>query len=171
MARRGFIQSATNFPRNGSFPRMNKSSRALVWSQAGPGGGVALSTCPTCRLAWLEPQVFRVLLLCRLQLPLPLTVRNCQFGHFLDVFASPGKRRFALEGRVTTNVLVRNLDLEVDARMHDGGAQLAMDDTIVSTLHGDGTAISGFDSSEVSQGKAIPELVSPRARATGGSWD
>ena len=68
------------------FPRMNESSRALVRSQAGPEGGVALSTCPTCRLTKLELQVFRVLLLHRLQMPLLLTVRNCRCGHFLGVF-------------------------------------------------------------------------------------
>ena len=98
---------------------------------------------PTCRLTRLEPQVFRVLLLRRLQMPLPPTVRNCRCGYFLDVFGPHraacaragvlGKRGFALEsvtarvcreagGRVTTNVLVGDLDLEVPDRV--GGAQL-----------------------------------------------
>ena len=44
------------------------------------GGGVLLSTCPTCRLTRLEPQVFRVFLLRRFLLPLPLTVRDCRCG-------------------------------------------------------------------------------------------
>ena len=105
-------------------PRMNESPRALVRSQAGPGGGVALSTCPTCRFTLLEPQVFRVLLLRRLQLPLPLTVRNCRCGHFLDVVghhraacARAGvlsKRGFALES-VTARVC-----REAETRHHAG---------------------------------------------------
>ena len=106
------------------FPRMTESSRALVRSQAGPGGGVALSTCPTCRLTRLEPQVFRVLLLRRLQMPLPLTVRNCRCGHFLDVFghhraacARAGERGFALES-VTARVC--------RGRMHDDSKWLLM---------------------------------------------
>ena len=178
MAEQGLVQSPSIFPRDGSVS-LNEASRALVRSQAGTGGGVALSTCPTCRLTRFDAQVFRVLLMRRLQKPLPLTARNCRCGHFLDVFghhraacARAGvlsKRGFALEsatarscreagGRVTTNVLVRDLDLEglgpgqVDARRLEvavdglplfGGAQLAIDATIVSTLRDDGTARRG----------------------------
>ena len=130
-------------PRDGSVSQDERGIPALVRSQAGTGGGVALSTCPTCRLTRFDAQVFRVLLMRRLQMPLPLTARNCRCGHFLDVFghhraacARAGvlsKRGVALEsatarifreagGRVTTNVLVRDPDLEgpgpgqVDAR-------------------------------------------------------
>ena len=88
MATPGVIQSAPQFPRNGFVPRMNESSRALVvpsWARR-VRRGVALSTCPTCRVTRLEPQILRVLLLRRLQMPLPLTVHNCRCGHFLDVF-------------------------------------------------------------------------------------
>ena len=59
-------------------------------------------------------------------------------------------------GRVTTNVLLRDLDLEIadrtDARRLEvavdglplfGGAQLAIDATIVSPLRGDGSARRG----------------------------
>ena len=103
--------------------------------------------------------------------------RNCRCGHHLDVFghhraacARAGvlsRRGYALEsvmarvcreagGRVTTNVPVRDLDLEIadraDARRLEmavdglllfGGAQLAIDATIVSALRGDGSARRG----------------------------
>ena len=156
------------------FPQMTHASRALIRSQAGPGAGLALSTSPLCLLTRFPSQVFRVILLRRLQLPLPLTARNCRCGHHLDVFghhraacARAGvlsRRGFALEsviervcreagGRVTTNVLLRDLDLEIadrtDARRLEvavdglklfGGAQFAIDATIVSPLRGDGSA-------------------------------
>ena len=51
------------------FPRLSEAGRALVRSQAGPGSGLALSTCPTCRITSLDSHLFRVLLLRRLQLP------------------------------------------------------------------------------------------------------
>ena len=80
-----------------------------------------------------------------------------------------GRRGFAVEsvaaricrevgGRVTTNVLVRDLDLAApnvrDARRLDGrlpllyGAQLAVDTTLVSALHCDGSAIRGAPNSD-----------------------
>ena len=109
-----------------------------------------------------------MLLLRRLQLPLPLTVRSCQCGHFLDAHghhrtacARAGvlaRRGFSVEsvasricreagGRVSTNILVRDLDLDLedpgDARRLEvvvdglplhGGSQLAVDTTLVSAL-------------------------------------
>ena len=156
------------------FPGMNDASRALIRSQAGPGAGMALSTSPLCLHTRFDSQVFRVILLRRLQLPLPLTARNCRCGHHLDVFghhraacARAGvlsRRGHALEsaiarvcreagGRVTTNVLLRDLDLEIADRADErrpevavdglplfGGAQLAIDATIVTPLRGDGSA-------------------------------
>ena len=89
----------------------------------------AQDTSPLCLLTRFPLQVFRVILLRRLHLPLPLTARNCRCGHHLDVFghhraacARAGvlsRRGFALEsvvarvcreagGRVTTNVLLRS---------------------------------------------------------------
>ena len=64
------------------FPRMGEASR----SQAGPGAGLAFSTCPTCRVTALESNVFRMILLHRLQMPLPLTVRTCRCGRPLDAY-------------------------------------------------------------------------------------
>ena len=196
---------------------MNNASRALIRSQAGPGAGLALSTSPLCLLTRFLSHVFRVILLRRLQLPLSLTARNCRCGHHLDVFghhraacARAGvlsRRGFALEsniaricreagGRVTTNVLLRDLDLEIadraDARPLEvavdglllfGGAQLAIDATIVSPLRGDGSARRGASGEDVTAARRRkerrhPELVGPRGRArllmagveVGGRW-
>ena len=116
------------------FPRFSEAGRALDRSQAGPGGGLAISTCPTCRITPLDSRPFRVLLLRRLQVPLPLTVRTCQCGRPLDAHghhraACPragvlGRRGYAAEsvaaricreasGRVATNIFARDLDLEL----------------------------------------------------------
>ena len=126
---------------------------------------MALSTCPLCRVTRLEPCLFRVLLLRRLRLPLPLTGRNCRCGFPLDSCGLHraacaragvlGRRGFAVEsvaaricreagGRVTTNVMVRDMDL-VRPNVHDtrrlevvvdglslfGGVRLAVDTTVV----------------------------------------
>ena len=153
---------------------MGDDRKALVRSQGGSGAGLALSTCLVNRLTTFAPQVFRVILLRRLHLPLPLTVRNCRCGQPLDICGHHratcacagvlGGRGWALEnvvaricreagGRVTTNVLVRNLDLvgpdvEDNKRLEVvadglplfGGAQLAIDTTVVNALRADGTA-------------------------------
>ena len=104
----------------------------MVRLQAGPGAGLSLSTCPTCRVTSLESDVFRITLLRRLQLPLPLTVRTCRCGRRLDACGHHraacarvgvlGRRGYAVEnvaaricretgGRVTTNAYVHDLDL------------------------------------------------------------
>ena len=62
------------------FARLTDSGQALVRSQGGPGAGLKLSTCPTCRITRIDPQLFRVILLRRLHLPLPLTVCSCRCG-------------------------------------------------------------------------------------------
>ena len=199
------------------FPRMTNASRALVRSQAGPGAGLALSTIPLSSHTFSFASLPRDL---AAQLPLPQTARNCRCGHHLDMFghhraacARAGvlsRRGFALEsvvvrvcrearGRVTTNVLLRDLDLEIadrtDARRLEvavdglppfGGAQLAFDATIVSPLRGDGSArrgASGEDGVALAAARSrkerrYPELVGPRSRArllvagveVGGRW-
>ena len=50
--------------------RLDGASKALMRSQGGVGSGLALSTCPLCRVTRLDPCLFRVLLLRRLRLPL-----------------------------------------------------------------------------------------------------
>ena len=154
----------------------------------------------------IEPQLFRVLLLRRLRLPLPLSSRTCRCGRVLDVFGHHrvscamagvlGRRGFAVEsisaricreagGRVSKNVLVRDLDLPVpvnDARRLEvvvdglplfGGVQLAVDSTLVSALHCDGSARRGAgDRDGVAlvaarrrKERTYPELVRPGHRA------
>ncbi len=182
--------------------------------------GLAFSTCPTCRVTALESNVFRMILLRRLQMPLPLTVRTCRCGRPLDAYGHHraacarvgvlGRRGYAVEnvaaricreagGRVTTNAFLRDLDLDlpqggggrrlevvVDGLPLFGGAQLAVDTTLVSALHGDGTARRrAADEDGVVLAVArrtkearYPELVGPRARArlvvlgveVGGRW-
>ena len=145
--------------------RLSPSAQATIRSQEGPRAGMALMTCPTCRITTIPPQLFRVTLLRRLRLPLPLTVRSCrcglpfdEFGHHRAACAQAGvlsRRGWALEsvvvricreagGRVTRNVLMRDLDLAqpdvVDGRrlevIVDGlplhsGARLAVDTALV----------------------------------------
>ena len=101
-------------------------------------------------------------------------------------------------GRVATNVMVRDMDLPVavtDARRLEvvvdglplyGGAQLAVDTTLVSALHCDGTARRGAanrDGVALAEARrrkerTYPELVQPGHRAklvvlageVGGRW-
>ena len=113
------------------FARMGDPGKALLRSQGEDQvQGLALSTCPVSRLTTFTPQLFRVVLLLRLHLPLPLTVRNCRCGRPLDSRGHHraacaragvlGGRGWAVEnaaartcreagGRVTTNVMVRDL--------------------------------------------------------------
>ena len=141
------------------FSRLDDPAIAMLRSQGGPGVGLAMSTCPTCRITRMEPQLFSVLLLRRLQLPLPMTVRNCRCGLPLDLRGHHraacvrggvlGKRGYSLEsvtaricreagGTVATNVMVHDLDLAEFA-----GSQLAVDATLVSALHANGQARRG----------------------------
>ena len=109
------------------------SHRAQVRSQARPGAGMALSAVPTHHLTRIPLHLFRVMLLRRLRFPLPLSLHTCRCGRQIDKFGhhrascartgALGRRGFALEsatarvcreagGKVTTNVMVRDLDLD-----------------------------------------------------------
>ena len=121
-----------------------------------------------------------------------------------------GRRGYAVESaatrvcreagaRVTTNVMIRDMDLPVpearggrrieivaDGLPLFGGAQLAVDVTLVSPLHCDGSPVAGADVSDGAvliaarrrKERTCPELVGPRARArlvvlageVGGRW-
>ena len=184
-------------------PVLTDGERALLRSQSGSGAGVALSTVPCNPLVRIEPQLFRVLLLRRLRLSLPLARRFCRCGRLLDSYGHHrascaragvlGRRGYALESaaarvcreagaHVTTNVLVRDLDLgapeATGARRLEvvadglplfGGAQLAVDTTLVSALHCDGSARAGAaDRDGVAltmarrrKERTYPELVAP----------
>ena len=130
----------------------------------------ATLTAVTNRMTCMEAQPFRLLLLRRLRLPVPLTSRTCRCGTPLAiieqraVWRGPGgKGGFHLymlrtgvqrsRSESEDNTFVRDMDLEgvnvLDGRrlevVADGltlwhGAQLANDTTLVSPLHRDGTA-------------------------------
>ena len=87
----------------------------------------SIASRSTCRITSLDSHLFRVLLLRRLQLSLPQTVRTCWCGRSLDVHGhhrAPcaragvlGRRGHAVEGVAATNIFVRDLDLE----LHNAG--------------------------------------------------
>ena len=122
-------------------PNLSASRQALLRSQSGPGAGAAFSALPTSPLTTFSSQSFRVLLLRRLRLPLPPSVRTCRCGRVLDNLGDHrascpragvlAGRGFALEAaaaricreagaRVVSNCMVRDLNLDVppgDARL------------------------------------------------------
>ena len=104
----------------------------MLRSQRGPLASIAFTSFPSDRSARFDSAPFRVLLLRRLRLPLPLTVRSCRCGRPLDALGHHraacatagvlGRRGWALESaaarvcreggaRVRTNVFVRDMDL------------------------------------------------------------
>ena len=173
-------------------PTTTEPDPALLRSQGGPLAAAPFTGCPTDRLFRIEPQCFHVLLLRRLRLPLLFSQRNCRCGRPLDVLGHHraacatagvlGRRGFAVESvvaricreggaRVTTNMFVRNMDLLdfdwLDGRVADGlplfgGAQLAIDATLVSAIKRDGTAREGAATSD-GAGPNVPGVV-------GGRW-
>ena len=166
-----------SFLENSVWPSLTDSDRALWRSQRGPLASAVFTAFPTSRVYRIEAQPFRLLLCRRLRLPMPLSSRTCRCGRLLDVLGHHraacaeaevlGRRGFALEcaaaqvcreagGRVSTNVMVRDLDVAEfnlrDARRLEvvadgfsifGGAQLAIDTTLVCPLSRDGTARRG----------------------------
>ena len=71
---------------------MSCADQALLRSQSGPFAGMVLSAAQTNVLSMISPQLFRVLLLWRFRLPLPLCSRACRCGRSLDCF---GRHRAA----------------------------------------------------------------------------
>ena len=67
------------------WPRLSESSRAMLRSQSGPLASVPFTCCPVARHTTFDTQVFPVLLLRRLWLPLPSSSRVCQCGRPPDV--------------------------------------------------------------------------------------
>ena len=113
-------------------PLLGETEEALLRSQGGPLASVPFTSLPTMRETSLDPQPFRLLLLRRLRLPLPLSARWCQCGRPLDCLGHHqsacsragvlGHRGYPMEtvsaricreagARVRTNVMVRDLDL------------------------------------------------------------
>ena len=114
------------------FSDISPASRALLLSQAGPGGSTVLTTLPTRPEYAMHDDAFRVTLLRRLRLPLPPTARVCRCGGELDILgdhraacatagvlvrrAVPVERTVAqicreAGGRVATDVFLRDLHL------------------------------------------------------------
>ena len=79
-----------NFRDRRLMPLMSRSDQALLRSQSGPFAGMALSAAPTNALSKISPQLFRVLLLRRLRLPLPLCSRACRRGRLLLAIIADG---------------------------------------------------------------------------------
>ena len=159
--------------------------------------------CPTSVLTKIPPHLFKVVLLRRLRLPLPLSPHTCGCGLPIDSFGhhrasctrtgALGRRGFALEsaaarvcreagGRVTTNVMVRDLDLPVlnatDSRPWEvvvdglplfGGSQLAVDTTLVCSSLRRFTSqwVCGHRRRDLPWGQAAQRAEMPRV---GGTW-
>ena len=130
------------------WPRLPDASKALLRSQSGPLSGLPFTCCPAAFHSRFYAQVFRVLLLRRLWLPLPPSSRSCRCGRPLDVLGHHraaganvgvlGRRGFALEsaaarvcreagGRVSVNVAVRDLDIRVPDRADERRLEVVAD--------------------------------------------
>ena len=153
--------------------RENSTQASLLRSQSGPCGGKVFTVLPTSTLTTIPSAEFRVLLLRRLHLPIPLAARHCRCRRVLDpaghhraacstcgVLRRRGKplekaaARVCREAgaRVAENVLLQNMNLPgISAWDHRqievvanglplwGGAQLAVDTTLVSPVRRNGT--------------------------------
>ena len=172
--------------------------------------GVPFTSFPTSPISRFDSSVFRVLR--RLWLPLPPSTRKCRCGRLLDVRGHHraacavvgvlGRRGYPLESaaarvcreagaRVSTNVLVRDLDI-LPLDRQDGrklvvvagglplfhGAQLAIGTTIVSLLRADGTPRPGshardgvaLRAARRAKTRTYPELTVVLATEVGGRW-
>ena len=192
-------------------PQLTDSERAMLRSHSGPLAGVPFSTTPSSFLSRIDSHFFRVLLLRRLCLPLPLSLslhvsvvvavlstplatelhvleRGCWEGGAsqwrVQVFGSAVKLE---EGLLLMPCCVSStLEILVDGLPLFGGAQLAVDTTLVSPLHCDGS-LHPRDANEDGavlaaarrlKERTYPELVGPRRRARlvvlageiGGRW-
>ena len=137
------------------------ASQALLQSQAGPFASRAFTTIPYSTEFEYPSHLFRILLLRRLRLHLPLSARSCRCRRPLDPCAQSGvlrarggpleraAARICREGgaRVTTNTRLADLNIHNLSRVDDrrieviangwpmwGGNQLAVDTTLVSPL-------------------------------------
>ena len=143
---------------------LDPASRALLLSQAGPGGSRAITALPTAPELRMPSDCMRVVLLRRLRLPLPHALGDhraaCPVAGVLGPRGAPLERaaaRICREGgaRVATNVLLR--DMNVDEPLADSrrievlanglplwqGAKVAVD--FVSPVSRDGSARAGAD--------------------------
>ena len=63
---------------------LRETEEALLRSQGGPLASVPFTSLPTMRETSFDPQPFRLFLLPRLRLPLPLSARWCRCGRPFD---------------------------------------------------------------------------------------
>ena len=92
--------SDTFFRKSSLLSTRSAASRAHLRSHSGCNAGAALAHAPTSKEYTIPPQLFRVLLLERLQLPLPVTEATCEGCHSaLDVRGRHGAA-CTLSGRV-----------------------------------------------------------------------
>ena len=118
------------------FADLDPASRALLLSQGGEAAGCAFTATPSSPDTAVPDAEYRVLLLRRLRLPLPLAPEHCACGGLLDDLgdhrsacaqvgalarrAGPLERAAArickeAGARVATNVALRDLNLDVPA--------------------------------------------------------
>lgn len=175
---------------------LDAPSRALLLSQGGPYAARHLTVLPTSPEFRIPPTQFRVLLLRRLRMALPLNVRRCTCRRLLDPLGDHraacsrcgvlGPRGAPLEhaaarmcreagARVSTNMFVRDMNIDTpvtDERRIEvvanglplwGGAQLAIDTTLVCPLRADGSARARADRVE---GVALHEAQRKKRRRT-----
>ena len=96
-----------DFRENVLMPSLPGEKRALLRSQSGPFSSTPFVAFPTTKATTFDPQPFRVLMLRRVHLPLPLSTRNCRCGRPLNclghhrsacaVAGVLGRRGFPLE--------------------------------------------------------------------------
>ena len=130
-------------------PRLNSTVAGLVaFSRADRWPAFLSLCCPVTRQSSFDSQVFRVLLLRRLWLPLPSSSRACRCGRPLDpsghhraacaVAGVLGRRGFAVEsaaarvcreagGRVTTNVRIQDMDIVAPNRFDERRVEVLAD--------------------------------------------
>ena len=70
--------SDTHFRKNSVLPRCTAARQAHLRSHSGHNAGAALACAPTTPECTVPPLLFRVLLLERLQLPLPIAEATCE---------------------------------------------------------------------------------------------
>ena len=96
-----------HFLNNALMPTLSAEKKALLRSQSGPFSSAPFVSFSTSKVTQFDSQAFRVLLLRRLHLPLPLSIRNCRCARPLDCLGHHraacavarvlGRRRFPLE--------------------------------------------------------------------------
>ena len=170
-----------DFRENVLMPSLPAEKRALLRSQSCPFSSTPFVAFPTTKVTKFDLQLFRLLLLRRIDLPLPLSIRNCWCGRPLDslghhraacaVAGVLGRTGFPLESaaarvcreagaRVRTNVMVRDLDLWPPQRIDNRRLEVVTDGL---PLHGraqlaiDTTMVSARPGADRLDGVALAE--------------